>query len=409
MIVLQEPIKNEFGLSDLQLGLMNGPAFALLYVIASIPIARLAERANRITIIAIAVACWSAMTALCGLAGSFTQMLLARSGVSIGEAGCAPASQSVISDYFPADRRATALAIWALGLPVGGVLAALSGGILADRYGWRMAFFVLGVPGLVVAVLLKLTVREPPRTALGRPPTFFHVIRMLGAKRTFRHAVLGAAIAMFVASGSGQYGASFLLRVYHLSLTQVALAVGLLVGIFQGLGIFLGGFMADRLAPRYPTAIAWLPGTSLLLAAPITIAALGAETFPIYLPLALLGMLSLYPFTASMYAIPQGIASPDMRATAAAIVLVIVSVVGLGLGPPAVGVLSDWFASQDRHALGVTAAACHAGGTAALRASCARASSEGLRHALMACTALYVWAGVHFILAARTLREDWVA
>src|SRR5688572_13962451 len=161
--IIGEPIKIEFGLTDFQLGLLGGPMFAVLYTLLGIPIARLAERSNRMTILAICLAIWSAMTAACGLALSYVQLCAARIGVSIGEAGCTPPANSVIADYFPADRRATALSIYALGIPIGSMIAAVGGGWIATEVGWREAFIWLGVPGVLLAVIVKLTVKEPPR------------------------------------------------------------------------------------------------------------------------------------------------------------------------------------------------------------------------------------------------------
>ena len=163
--IIQEPIKHEFALTDFQLGLLGGPAFAVLYTFLGIPIARLAERKNRMTILSICLAIWSGMTALCGFANSYAMLLMARIGVSVGEAGCTPPAQSVISDYFPATSRATAVSIYALGVPIGSMLAAIGGGWLAQEFGRRSAFLILGVPGLLLAVIVKLTVKEPPRAA----------------------------------------------------------------------------------------------------------------------------------------------------------------------------------------------------------------------------------------------------
>ncbi|MGE3931591.1 MAG: MFS transporter, partial [Hyphomonadaceae bacterium] len=178
--IIQEPIKVEFGLTDFQLGLLGGPAFAILYTLLGIPIARLAERYNRMSILAVCLALWSAMTAACGFAVNYATLLAARIGVSIGEAGCTPPANSVISDYFPAERRASALSIYALGIPIGSMIAAVGGGWIATEVGWREAFIWLGVPGVLLAVIVKLTVKEPPRAAAtGETPSFFAALGAL--------------------------------------------------------------------------------------------------------------------------------------------------------------------------------------------------------------------------------------
>ena len=171
--VTLEPLKQAFGVDDAALGLLGGPAFAILYTLLGVPIARFAERHNRITIITIGAAVWSVMTAACGFAGTFTQLVAARIGVGIGEAACVPPSHSVIGDYFPSQRRASAIAIFALGIPIGTMIAAFGGGWLVSHYGWRGAFWALGAPGLIAAIILRLTVREPPRAgAAPEAPSF---------------------------------------------------------------------------------------------------------------------------------------------------------------------------------------------------------------------------------------------
>lgn len=195
--IIQEPIKEEFGLSDFQLGLLGGPAFAILYTLLGIPIARLAERTNRITVLSICVGLWSLMTAACGFAVNYATLFAARVGVSIGEAGCTPPANSVISDYFPAERRASALSIYALGIPIGSMLAAVGGGWIATEVGWREAFIWLGVPGVLLAVIVKLTVKEPPRAApKADTPSFMSAVSALTKKATFWHVAFGIMITI---------------------------------------------------------------------------------------------------------------------------------------------------------------------------------------------------------------------
>ncbi|TPW07359.1 MAG: major facilitator family transporter [Alphaproteobacteria bacterium] len=194
--ILQEQIKTEFGLLDSQLGLLKGLAFALLYTLIGIPLARLAERANRVTILSVCVGLWSAFTALCGVAANFTQLIAARVGVGIGEAGCTPPAQSIIADYFPTDRRATALSIYSMGIHFGAMIAAIGGAWIATNFGWRVTFLALGVPGLLLAIIVKLVVREPPRVASAAvaTPSFSATLKMLTSKPAFWHMALGGAI-----------------------------------------------------------------------------------------------------------------------------------------------------------------------------------------------------------------------
>src|SRR5215217_3864092 len=256
--IIQQPIKAEFGLTDLQLGLLGGPAFAVLYTLLGIPIARLAEKHNRMTILAICLGIWSGMTALCGIATSYTTLLMARIGVSIGEAGCTPPAQSVISDYFPADKRATAISIYALGVPVGSMLAAIGGGFIATAFGWRETFLMLGLPGLLLAIVVKLTIKEPPRagsTVGVAAPSFVTAFKVLATKPTFWHVALGSAVASFVGYGVGQFLNSYLERTHGLSLFNASMLTGAVLGVAAAFGTFFAGWLADRVIQRHPNAL----------------------------------------------------------------------------------------------------------------------------------------------------------
>ncbi len=412
--IIQEPIKTEFGLTDFQLGLLGGPAFAVLYTFLGIPIARLAERRNRMTILSICLAVWSGMTALCGLATSYSFLLLARIGVSVGEAGCTPPAQSVISDYFPANKRATAISIYALGIPVGSLLAAVGGGWLAHTFGWRSAFLILGVPGLVLALIVKLTVKEPPRAASAvtattdETPTLRQAFRELMRKPTFWHTALGAAIASFVGYGVGQYLNSFLMRTHDLTLLESSRLTGVVLGVFSAIGTFAAGWIADRIAKRHPNAIAWLPALGFVIATPFYIVGYMAPTLTIAVPFLIVGALTHYFYLGSMYAITQGIVQPRMRATATAVLLFIVNLLGYGLGPPLIGLLSDFLASNNLTGMGLTGADCEGSSLAANAGACGTASEFGLRWAIFIGLFGYLWAAAHFLLAWRTLRRDWV-
>jgi MFS family permease len=218
--IAQEAIREDFGVSNFYLGLLGGPVFAILYTALGIPIARLAERANRITIVSIGAFVWSLMTAACGFAANFWQLALCRLGVGIGEAACVPPAQSAIADYFPAERRASAMAIFALGIPIGSAVAYLGGGWIIANYDWRAAFILLGAPGILAALLLKITVREPPRSG-GQvaPPTFSETLKALSGKASFWHVAIAAALIAFFGYGSTQFLVSHLVRSYEIGAT----------------------------------------------------------------------------------------------------------------------------------------------------------------------------------------------
>ncbi|MBE7217903.1 MAG: MFS transporter, partial [Caulobacteraceae bacterium] len=264
LTVLQQPIKEELKLTDGQLGLLQGFAFAIFYSILGIPIARLAERRSRKTIIAVSVLVWSAMTALCGTAANFATLFLFRVGVGVGEAGSSPPAHSMIADYYPPRKRATALSVYSLGIPLGSLLGAVLGGLVAQRYGWRSAFFVVGLPGVVLAILAQFTLREPPRghsetveaaerdpagDALqdvgAQAPSLGAVLRRLLSKRSFLHLAAGATLASFAGYGVNAFAAPYYIRTFGLSLAQVGLLFGVIAGVGAGVGVLAGGAISD--------------------------------------------------------------------------------------------------------------------------------------------------------------------
>ena len=407
--IVQEPIKREFALTDAQLGLMAGPAFVLFYATLGIPIARLAERFSRTTILTACTALWSAMTALCGAAVSFPTLFMARIGVGVGEAGCTPPAQSLITDYFPPARRSTAIAIYTLGVPVGALLAAFGGGWVAQHLGWRETFVVLGLPGLALALLVKLTIKEPPRAgAASRTPRFVEALRILAAKPAFWHAAIGGGLASFVGYGVGQFTTSFLIRTHGLSLFEASGGNGILIGVFGGIGIFSAGFIADRLARTHPGALAWLPALGFLAAAPLQIGGYLAEDVRVALAFLAAGMLAQYLYLGAMYAIAQGVSPPRIRATAAAILILVVNLIGYGFGPPAIGWLSDFIATDWILDAGLNTFACQEP-SAQDAATCAAAAAGGLQQAMAIGCLVFLWAALHVFLAWRSLSRDWHA
>lgn len=408
--IVQEPIRAEFNLTDTQLGLLGGPTFAILYTLLGIPIARLAERKNRMTILAVCVGLWSAMTAACGMATSYATLLLARIGVSVGEAGCTPPAQSVIADYFPEKSRATALSIYALGIPIGSMLAAVGGGIIAEAMGWREAFLTLGLPGLVLAILVKLTVKEPPRAGAAiEAPGLRETANLLSKKSAFWYAAFGGAMASFVGYGVGQFTNSFFMRSHELSILQASQITGLLLGAFGAIGTFISGWLADRIRGRYPNAIAWLPAVGFMVAGPLNVFGYMSSSLPVAIALLAVAQLGGSLYLGSMYAIAQGVVHPRMRATAVAVLLFVVNLIGYAGGPPAIGALSDFIANRELLAAGLSLDACRAAVSAGGVAdpACTGASEVGLRWAIILGYSGLLLAAAFFLMSWRTVRRDW--
>lgn len=447
--VLGEPIRETFGLSDTAIGLLSGLAFAFLYTLLGIPFAMLAERKNRTTIIAIAMAAWSAMTVLCGMAQNTFQFALARIGVGVGEAGCSPPSHSLISDYFPPEKRSSALGIFALGIPIGSMLAALGGAWIASQanLNWRDAFIWMGVPGVIGAVIFKMTVKEPPRgysdpggaeaAAARQMPSPFKVFPVVFSKPTFWHVSLGGAMASFAGYGIGQFVAPFWMRVHGFDLMTAALIYGGVLGISAGIGTFGSGIVADRLRVNHPNSDSWLPAIGLTLAFPMAILGYNSMSFStgaaavwIAVPLLAIAAVVRYSYLAPMFAVTQKLVEPRMRATAAAIMLFIVNMIGYAAGPPVVGWMSDqgtkWQLSQldapitsrDCGQIEMSLKAARDGiegaptgaaleEAAGLNASyCAPSRSTGVRWGVSFGALFFLWAALHFLLMGRTMQRD---
>lgn len=407
--ILQEQIKAEFSLSDTQLGLLSGLAFAFLYTILGIPVARIAEKTNRMTVLSVCVGLWSAFTAACGMATNFLQLLGARIGVGIGEAGCTPPAQSVIADYFPTDRRATALSIYSLGIPLGSMIAAVGGSWIAQEVGWREAFLLLGVPGLLLAVFMKITVREPPRTGTAtEAPSFGDALKILGKKPAFWHMAIGGAITSFVGYGVGGFLPSFLMRVHHLTPVEVGQFVGIVLGVAAAVGTFSSGFLADRISKRHPNALAWLPALGLAIATPLFLVAYFLPSIQIAIVPLLIGACAQYFYLGPMYTVTQSVVEPRMRATATAILLFVVNMIGYGLGPLFVGMVSDAIANGLLQPSGLSLELCRTA-TDAAKTTCANSQADGLKYAMMIGVCFFLWAMLHFLLVGRTLKRDTVS
>ncbi len=352
LAMLMEPIKQEFQVSDTAMGLLTGFAFVLFYTLAGIPIARLADRASRKRIIAASLAVWSVMTAASGLVGSFAQLAIVRVLVGIGEAGCNPSAHSLIADYFPPQRRATALSVYACGVYVGSAIAFLAGGWLLTRYDWRAAFFVVGLPGVVLAAVVALTVRELPRGhAEGRrvetpQAPLGEVLRHLARRRAFVLIALGTAVQSLSGYAVITWGPTFLARVHAMPWSDIGVSLGWIIGLGGSFGALAGGRLADWMGRRDVRWYMRLPALQTLLAVPFlvgfTLLPSPSQSLACFIPFYMLGAMYVGP----MFAMIQGLVELRMRATAAAILLFVANMVGLGLGPLLVGVLNDHVFAQ---------------------------------------------------------------
>jgi predicted MFS family arabinose efflux permease len=413
--ILAEPIREDLGLTDTQLGLLGGLAFAFFYTVLGIPIARYAERGNRVGIISTAVVVWSGFTALSGMAHNFTQLLLARIGVGVGEAGCTPPAHSLISDYVPPERRASALAFYSMGVPVGSALGFVVGAVIAANFGWRAAFFAVGIPGVILGIIAWMTMKEPRKLGLVAPPapgtsvTFGSALKELAGKPTYWYAVFAATVVSFLGYGHAYFLPSFLTRVHEMGLAERGIAMALMTFVAGVIGTLIGGKVADHWGQKDTRAYMIIPAIAWLCGAPFFAAAMFAEGA--YLAVALLAIPTLLGsiWYGPVYAAVQGLVQPRTRATAVAIMLFVVNIIGLGFGPTTVGILSDVFAGQHFDAAAAGAAYdvfCGKGAATAAEAACAAAQAEGIRWSLLATTSVGVIGLFCFWMASRTIRQD---
>jgi predicted MFS family arabinose efflux permease len=344
--ILMEPIRLDLHLSDSELGLLSGLSFALFYASFGVPIARLADKTSRRNIIVVCLAAWSVMTAVCGFAQSFVQLLLARIGVSVGEAGASPSSHSMIADLFPHGRRSTALAIYATGIPIGTLIGLSVGGLINQAFNWRVAFMVVGLPGLIAAALVALTIREPVRAGAAAGSVHSGALRELWAISSYRRLTLAASLHAFTAYAALQWNPAFLIRIHGMRTGQVGLWLGLIVGVTGTIGTLGGGYLADRLGRRDARWYAWLPALTIGCGIPFYLAAYLASGASSALLLLIVPALCANCFTGPVFGAVQSLAPLRTRALAAAVLLFIISVVGLGLGPLTVGIVSDLLKSK---------------------------------------------------------------
>lgn len=382
MNILVEPVRQELELSDAQMGWLVGGAFALFYTLAGLPIARLADRRSRRNIIAVALLVWSAMTVASGLARSFAQLMAARVGVGIGEAGCTPPAHSMLSDTFPPERRATAISLYSLGIPIGTLLGMALGGYLADELGWRTAFFVVGAPGIVLSGVMMTTLREPTRGAFDRAgdadaPSLGESLRFLRGLPAMRHMLAATSLQTLFLAAAVTFQAPFLQRVHGLTLTEAGFQLGLIAGVLGGAAVLLAGVLADRLGRIDLRWHCWLPAIGALSAIPFSALAFTTPDARVAVAGIAAATFGSYMYSGLGHAVMQGLVKPRMRATTSAVALFAMNLVGFGLGPVLLGTISDWLGGE-----------------------------EQIRYALLWLTLTLAWAAFHYGMAARSYRED---
>lgn len=386
LVILQESIKADMGLSDVQLGLLSGFSFAVVYITAGIPIAYWADRGNRKNIIALAVAVWSGMTALSGLAANYTQLLLARIGVGIGEAGGSPPAHAMISDYYPPHRRAGALSIYSMGLHFGILLGFLFGGIISEMFGWRMAFMAVGIPGILFAIVFYFVVQEPERgrwetaSAAAYKPTLRETMSLLKSYRSFWYIAAGTGFAAFVGYGNGNFAPSYLIRSHGFSTGEVGVILAFFGGGAGMVGALLGGYLADHLGTRDKRWYVWLPAIASLLSVPMAFPYLLLDNPYLVIASMFVTTALVNTYLGPCLAISHTMVPPAMRALVSAVLFFILNLIGLGLGPLTAGALSDWFSQTH--------------------------GPDGLRYAMLVVAMIGGVAVVMFMLAARHLRAD---
>jgi MFS family permease len=349
LVILQESIKKELHLSDTQLGMLSGFTFAIFYVTMGIPIARFADKGNRRNIVAISLGIWSLMTACSGLARNFIQLLLARIGVGVGEAGGSPPAHAMISDYFPPKRRSTALSLYSSGIYFGILIGFLMGGYLNQNLGWRTAFFVLGMPGIIFSLLFYFSVKEPRRGATDESVStethsFTQVIKLLYAKKTFVYLALATALHVFCIYGLANWAPSFLQRLHGLKSSEAGRLLGPIFGFGGAIGSFAGGFLTDRFGKEDKRWYVKIPAYAIIISIPCAAGALFLQNT--FLSAACLGLCVLLQsaYLGPSIAVAHSLVPASMRSLTSAILFFALNLIGLGFGPMVVGMISDLLA-----------------------------------------------------------------
>jgi len=420
--ILLQPIKEELLLADWQIGLVNGLAYAILSSVAAIKLARMAEVRNRVKILTACIVFWSALTVLCGFVTNFWQLVVARMGVGAGEAGGMPSSHSVIADYFPPERRALAHSIYGLGLPIGGMLGMMLGGLLVDIAGWRAAFIVVGLPGLLVALIVWFFLREPPRGRYDPPsekqeaPPLAEVAAGLWRRRTMRHILIGLTLAVMLGNTGTSFLAPYLIRRFALSYSQVALLVGATNFLTAAIGMLAGGLLTDRLGRRNLRWYMWIPVCGILIAIPFNVGAyLQDDVLRMALFLIPAGLV-IPTYMAPSFATLHNLSQPRARATVTAIAGICMGMIGAGLGPLLGGISIDLLSEHLFATAGFSgfASACPGGlpgpnAAPSVAALCGPLLARATQLSLLLWAPTMIWPAWHFWLASRSIREETAA
>jgi MFS family permease len=387
LAILLPAIKAEFAIDDKVLGFLAGPAFAVLYATLGIPIAFLADRSNRRNLIALALAIWSGMTALSGVASNIFQLVIARIGVGIGEAGCSPPAHSMIADYYPPEKRSTAMGLYTLGISGGIMIAYLAGGWVAENIGWREAFFIVGIPGILLALIVRFTIQEPVRgtsenrSDSGDRPGILAVAKYLLSRKSFLHMAAGAGLASFSGYAFLIFYPSFLIRSFSMSLSTVGLYLGLILGIAGGLGFAGGGYIADKIGRKSHSLALRAISMSLLVAWVFTFPVFLAGSGQVSLVFFIVPAIFSNVYLATTFAQTQSLVPLRMRAVASALILFLINIVGLGLGPLLAGILSDYLSQSY--------------------------GNESLRYSLLLIGAVLTpWTALHYFMAGKYIERD---
>ena len=387
LAILLPSIRDEFLVNDSVLGFLAGTAFAIFYATLGVPIALLADRWNRRNLIAIALTIWSGMTALSGMVANIWQLSLARVGVGIGEAGCSPPAHSMISDLYPPEQRSTAMGFYTLGISTGIMLAYLAGGWVVQNIGWRAAFFIVGVPGLLLAVVVRFTLTEPTRGASesrhdsGAHPPVLTVFRFLLARRSFVHMAVAAGLSAFTGYAVISFFPSFLDRSFDMEPVAIGIWLGWILGIAGGIGFFGGGFLADHIGRSKRRDALWLIAAMMLVTGAFDVAVFLAPSAAWTLMIFIVPAATSNIYLAPVLAQTQSLVGLRMRGVASALMLLILNMIGLGLGPLAVGYVSDLLAP--------------------------RFADESMRYSLLIiCAVLLPWAAWHYYLAGKSIDAD---
>jgi predicted MFS family arabinose efflux permease len=438
--IIAQSMKLDLKLTDTQLGLLGGTAFAVLYAFGGIPIARLAERVSRVNIITVALIVWSTLSALCGTAAGFAQLLLIRAGVGVAEAGCSPPAHSLISDYVEPSRRTSALSVYSCGTSLGYLLAAVGGSYVVQHWGWRTACAAVGLPGIAVGLLIKLFVQEPPRgysesaaVRADRPalPPFslrgelrelWAVGKSLLTDRPVLHMVLGVTIGGFAAYGFYAFIHPYFRRTFDLDYTTVGVIVGLAGGVAVGLGIVAGGFIADALAKHDARWYALVPACGALVALPFYLSALLQPDWRLATGLLAAAGFFQYASLGPTFGVVQNVVDRRRRATATALLYICLSVLALGGGPLFTGWVTDRFAEADfamrpvaqappgasstSFALGCPGGSGAETAGAELKSACNRSLVRATRRGLLVTLLFFGWAALHYLLAARGIAKS---